>query len=440
MGGDVMVKVIEKPVSVNPLKKSQIMGAVTAFLGIDSCMPLVHGSQGCMAFTKNFLTQHYREVTPMQSTAVFDIATILGDDSNLHEGLKNVIEKQKPKIIGLCTTGMTETRGDDIKATLQRFREKYPEFDSTIIVPAITPDFEGDAETGYSEAVAKILDVAIDTEITKTKKDSDRINILAGMHLNAADIDWLRRLFADFGLDAVVIPDLASTMGGQVTRFYSLPEEGSTLEEIASAGAADFTIAIGSSMEKAADVLLEKCSVPYKKFDTLTGVKASDELLSWLIDYTGKPVPEWVKIERKRALDAMLDAHFSFGGKSCSIAAEPDLLYGLGKFINEELGIQLECVVTTMKTGIFESLKANEIILGDLADLENNLGESDFVISNSNAVHLCKRKGLPLYKAGYPIKDMLGHFHRHFIGYKGAMMLAFDLGNICLKKDMHESH
>jgi len=435
-----MVKVIEKPLSVNPLKKSQVLGAVTAFLGIDSCMPLVHGSQGCMAFTKNFMTQHYREVTPMQSTAVFDIATILGDDSNLHDGIKNVIDKQKPKVIGLVTTGMTETRGDDIKGTLIRFREKYPEYDDVIIVPAITPDFKGDAETGYAEAVVSLLATSLSTLNVKEYKDKARVNILAGMHLNAADIDWLKRLFADFGLDTLVLPDLASTMGGQVTRYYGLPEEGSAMEDIVKAGSADFTIAIGSSMERAADVLLEKCSVPYKKFDTLTGVKATDELISWLIDYTGKPVPEWIQIERKRALDAMLDAHFSFGGKVFSIAAEPDLTYGLGKFATEELGIKLECLVTTAKEGTFTELKAEHMICGDLEDLEEHIVESDFVISNSNAVNICKRKGLPLYKAGYPIKDMLGHFHRNFIGYRGAMQLVFDLGNICLELDIEESH
>lgn len=435
-----MVKVTEKPLSVNPLKKSQILGAVTAFLGIDSCMPLVHGSQGCMAFTKNFLTQHYREVTPMQSTAVFDIATIIGDDSNLHEGIKNVIEKQKPKLIGLTTTGMTETRGDDIKGTIIRFRDKYPEYDNVMIVPVHTPDFTGDAETGYAAAVAALMETAADSETVSGYKDKPRVNILAGMHLNAADIDWLKRLFGDFGLDFLMVPDLASSMGGQVTRYYGLPEEGTQLPEIVGAGTADFTIAIGSAMEQAADVLLEKCSVPYKKFDTLTGVRATDELLKWLIDYTGKPVPEWVKSERNRALDAMLDAHFSFGGKTCSIAAEPDLLYGLGRFANEELGIALECLVTTAKKGLFEQLEADHIICGDLEDLEEHLRKSDFIISNSNALNICKRKDIPLYKAGYPIKDMLGHFHRHFIGYRGAMQLAFDLGNICLEKDIETSH
>ena len=41
----------EKPLQVNPFKLSQPMGATLAFLGVDKCMPLMHGGQGCTSFT-----------------------------------------------------------------------------------------------------------------------------------------------------------------------------------------------------------------------------------------------------------------------------------------------------------------------------------------------------------------------------------------------------
>lgn len=416
------------------------MGAITAFLGMHRVMPLVHGSQGCMAFTKNFLTQHFREVTPMQSTAVFDIATIIGDDSNLHEGIANVIEKQKPDFIGLCTTAMTEVRGDDIKGSLFRFRQKYPQYEKTPVVAVSTPDFKGDAETGFAQAVAQTLAQLLPMEPKRDYRTRKLVNILAGMHLNAADIDWIRRVFESFGLETIVLPDVSSSMGGQVTRYYTLPEEGTTLDRIKRMGQADFTIAIGGSMEQAADILLEKCSVPYKKFDTLTGLTASDELISWLMDYTGRPVADWLKNERQRAVDALLDAHFFFGGKKFSIAAEPDLMYGLANFLTKEMGLTLDCAVTTARHGVFESLNAEDIILGDLEDLEDFSKSSDFILANSNAVPMCHRTHQPLYKIGFPIKDQMGHFHRHFIGYIGAMALAFDIGNICLTLDIEKSH
>ncbi|MGE4319001.1 MAG: nitrogenase iron-molybdenum cofactor biosynthesis protein NifN [Deferribacterales bacterium] len=435
-----MVKVIEKPLAVNPLKKSQIMGAITAFLGMHRVMPLVHGAQGCMAFTKNFLTQHFREVTPMQSTAVFDIATIIGDDSNLHQGIANVIDKQNPDFIGLVTTGMTEVRGDDMKGSLFRFREKYPQYSETPVVSVATPDFKGDAETGFAAAVAVTLSTLLPMEPVRDYRTRKLINILAGMHLNAADIDWIRRVFEDFGLEVIILPDISSSMGGQVTRFYTLPEEGTTVDMIRRMAQADFTIAIGGCMEQAADVLLEKCCIPYKKFDSLTGITYSDELISWLMDYTGRPVPQWLKVQRQRGVDALLDAHFSFGGKVCSIAAEPDLLYSLGNFITKEMGIKLECAVTTSRHGAFESLDAENIIMGDLDDLEEYSKNSDFILANSNAVPMCHRTHQPLYKVGFPIKDQFGHFHRAFVGYAGVMQLAFDIGNICLTLDIEKSH
>ena len=44
-----MAHVVEtrKACSVNPLKLSQPLGAAFAFMGLGSCMPLMHGSQGC---------------------------------------------------------------------------------------------------------------------------------------------------------------------------------------------------------------------------------------------------------------------------------------------------------------------------------------------------------------------------------------------------------
>ena len=434
-----MVKIIEKPLSVNPLKKGSIMGAITAFLGMHKVMPLVHGAQGCMAFTKNFLTQHYREVTPMQSTAVFDIATIIGDDSNLHEGIANVIDKQKPDFIGLVTTGMTEVRGDDIKGSLIRFREKYPQYDSTPVVPVACPDFKGDAETGYGAACAATLSLLIEPAVRTDYRSRKMVNILAGMHLTAGDIDWLKRVFEAFGLDVIVYPDLSASMGGQVNHFYGLPEEGTSIDTIKKMGHADFSIVVGGCMEDSADILLERCTVPYKKFDSLTGLEASDELVSWLMDYTGKQAPGWLRIQRQRAVDALLDAHFSFSGKSFSIAGEPDLLYGLGNYLTKEMGIRLETAVTTARHGMFENLPAENIIMGDLEDLEDYSKASDFIIASSNAIPMCHRAHKPLYRVGYPVKDYLGHFHRTFIGYYGAMMLAFDIGNICMTLDIERS-
>ncbi|WP_282189942.1 nitrogenase component 1 [Azospirillum argentinense] len=58
-----------KAASTNPLKMSQPLGAALAFLGVDRCMPLFHGSQGCTAFGLVLLVRHFREAIPLQTTA-----------------------------------------------------------------------------------------------------------------------------------------------------------------------------------------------------------------------------------------------------------------------------------------------------------------------------------------------------------------------------------
>ena len=40
----------KKACAVNPLKMSQPLGASYAFMGLDRCMPVMHGSQGCTSF------------------------------------------------------------------------------------------------------------------------------------------------------------------------------------------------------------------------------------------------------------------------------------------------------------------------------------------------------------------------------------------------------
>ncbi|MGE4491333.1 MAG: nitrogenase component 1, partial [Syntrophotalea sp.] len=49
----------EKPLEINPIRLSQPMGAALAFLGVDRCMPLMHGGLGCTSFTKVFFSRDF---------------------------------------------------------------------------------------------------------------------------------------------------------------------------------------------------------------------------------------------------------------------------------------------------------------------------------------------------------------------------------------------
>lgn len=111
------VTISNKYCTVNPLKMSPSIGAALAFLGVDNSMPLLHGSQGCTSFGLVLFVRHFREAIPMQTTAMSEVATVLGGFSNLEQALVNIAERTHPALIGICTTGISEIKGDDLVPT-----------------------------------------------------------------------------------------------------------------------------------------------------------------------------------------------------------------------------------------------------------------------------------------------------------------------------------
>src|ERR1019366_7375616 len=104
-----------KACTVNPLKMSQPLGGALAFMGVRGCMPLLHGSQGCTSFGLVLLVRHFREAIPLQTTAMSEVATVLGGLENLEQAIVNIAARAKPEVIGICSTGVTEVKGDDVE-------------------------------------------------------------------------------------------------------------------------------------------------------------------------------------------------------------------------------------------------------------------------------------------------------------------------------------
>ena len=141
-----------KPLHVNPLKLSQPMGATLAFLGVKNCMPLMHGALGCASFTKVLFTRHFNDPIAIQTTAVNDITAVIdGGEYSISEAVANITKKVTPDLVGLFTTGLTETKGDDIKGASLLLQDKQT------IVYVHTPDFEGGLESGWSLSVQGMI-------------------------------------------------------------------------------------------------------------------------------------------------------------------------------------------------------------------------------------------------------------------------------------------
>jgi len=425
-----VVTTSKKSCSVNPLKMSQPIGGALAFMGLANCMPVLHGSQGCTAFGLVLFVRHFREAIPLQTTAMNEVTTIMGGMDNIEQALLNIYKRAKPEIIGLCTTGLTETKGDDIHGDLKLIRKRNPELANLPIVFVNTPDFKDALQVGWSKAVTRIVEeLAVKTD----KTIPGQVNLLPGSHLTAADIEEIVEMIEAFGLKPIVLPDLSGSLDGHIPdQFSPTTIGGTTVDEIRSMGSSIATLAIGTQMDYAAIELQKRTGVPFTIFDRVTGLEASDKFLMHLSELSGKPVPLKYRRQRSQLVDAMLDGHFFFGGKKVALGAEPDLLFALGSLLTE-MGCEIAAAVTTTQSSILEKMPCAEVLIGDLEDFELRAKGCDLLVTHSHGRMASERLGIPLFRAGLPCFDRLGANHKLSVGYRGTRDLIFQIGNVFLE-------
>ena len=427
----------KKACAVNPLKMSQPVGGALAFMGLADTMPILHGSQGCTAFGMVLFVRHFKESIPLQTTAMSEVATVLGGFENVEQAVMNIYSKSRPAIIGMCSTGLTETKGDDVEGYLRLTRQRHPELEDTALIYVSTPDFKGAFQDGWAATVLRILQVLV--EKPAGPREPGKVAVLPGCHLTVADIEELREILEAFGLDPVFVPDLSGSLDGHVPEDFSPTTIGGTQREaIAALGTASLVLAIGEQMRTAADWLGQHIDAPVQLFDRLLGLGATDRLMAFLADHSGRPVPTKYRRQRSQLVDAMLDGHFYTGGCKVAIGAEPDLLHGVGQFLSE-LGCELAAAVTTTDSPLLEQLPIKEVLIGDLEDLEARAAGCDLLITHAHGRQMAERLAIPFLRMGLPIFDRLGAAHRLALGYRGSRDFIFEVANALIAHG-HDPH
>jgi nitrogenase molybdenum-iron protein NifN len=421
-----------KALTVNPLKVSQSMGASLAFLGISRCVPLEHGAQGCTAFSKVFFTRHFREPIPLQTTAMDHMVTVMGADANVIEALRTVAELSRPQVIGLVTTGLTEIQDADIVRTVREFRAAYPQHDPVAVVPVNAPDTVGCLESGFALAVEAAI-AALVPESRHPGRHPRQVNVLASSALTPGDVEAIGEWIAAFGLQPLILPDLGDSLDGHLDPlgYTTLTAGGTPRSRIATMGASVATLVIGSSLDRAADLLKARTGVPDYRFPGLMGLEAADAFTAALGAIAGRPVPRRLERQRAQLLDAMVDCHFQFGGVRVAVAADPELLGTLARFF-AGLGIEPVAAVASARRDGLADLPVESVVVGDLDDLENaaRAAGADLLVANSHAAEAARRLGLPLLRAGFPLHDRFGGFADRWVGYAGSRRVIFEAANL----------
>ncbi len=352
-----------RDIIINPLKHSQTIGAAIAMQGVDKALPLIHGAQGCTFLAKVLLTKHFREPIALAGTKQFAEDIIMGSEENIISMVEGIIEKQGPAVVGVLSSGLSEVKGDDISAVARHFSASGSE---AKVLSISTPDYGGGMETGYAAAVEALTNLAGQDD-QSSKRTKGVINVLAGCHLTPADFLELREIMEAFGLHPVMLPDL-SALDGSRQGFSALTAGGTSLDEIKTMRSAEFTLAIGMSMEPPAGKLKERFGIEYKVLESITGLRDTDTLMETLSLLSGNSVPSKHIRQRRILIDGMRDAHLYFGNKKVLTALEPDLSVQTSRWLSE-MGAEVVLSVIPHSAESGKSIEAREVIIGDLLDI-----------------------------------------------------------------------
>jgi len=418
--GEVIHKTV-KPLQVNPIKLSQPMGATLAFLGVDGCMPLMHGGQGCTSFTKVYYTRHFCEPIAIQTSAVTDaIAVLDGGDYSIVESVKNICKKVTPSLIGLHTTGLPETKGDDIRGVAAKV--DYP------LVWVNTPDYEGGLESGWGLACKALIEQLVKKSETT---DAAKVVILPHVSMQPIEVEKLKELVSAFGFAVCALPDLSTSLDGHLGEKQSaLSSGGIAIEEIRRLADARLVLSIGDSMLKSAVALQEKNSaMHHHHLPHLQGLEATDHLIAILLAESGfkQPGPGIIRW-RKRLQDALLDCHFSLGQTKFLVAAEPDQLAGICQALYEAGG-KVEAAVSTVDSPQLEKVRAERVLVGDLEDAEALAEHYDLIVGNCHCEALAHRLHKGLVVRGFPNWEQVGNGLKNDVLYEGGAYFLFECAN-----------
>ena len=429
-----MEAISSKPLQLNPIKLSQPMGAMLCFLGIKNCMPLMHGAQGCASFSKVFFTRHFNDPIAVQTTAVNDITAVIdGGDYAISESIKNITKKVKPDLVGLFTTGLTETKGDDIKGA-----SKLVE-DIQQMVYVNTPDFEGSIESGFSKSIEAIIQQLVQSS---TEIDTNKALIIPNVNLKPIEVEKIKDTISLFGYEVFSLPDLSESLDGHLgLKQGALTSGGISVEDIKKLATSSLVFTIGKSVEKCGEKILEKNpNIQLFHFDSLGGLEASDKFFKILckVKNITQPHPSIVRW-RKRLQDALLDTHFVIGSSKVIIALEPDQALSVANTIIEA-GANIKAIVTTHRNDLLDEIECEHLMVGDFEDVESFLQEGDLVISNFHAERLAIKHKKALLVRGYPDFEGLGNQLKNDVLYEGSSYLLFELANLINHHKLGVSH
>lgn len=445
----------------NACKLCSPLGASLAYKGIKGCVPVIHGSQGCATYIRRYLISHYREPFDIASSSFSEESAVFGGQKNLNIALNNIIEQYNPELIGIATTCLSETIGEDVQMIIHDFKSRNKDKNLPELVHASTPSYQGTHADGFHETVKSLI-----STLAQKSENIDRINMFPGF-VSPADLRHLKEILCDFGLNYIMVPDYSESVDNPNWKEYKrIPDGGTPVSDIKNCANAYSSVELGyifnkaskagrirnqsKQIETAGEFLENKFQVQNYQTGLPIGIKETDSFFSILKKLSGKETPEKYVKERGRLIDAYVDGHKIMFGKKAIIYGEEDFIIGLAKFLSET-GIEIILAISGGNSGslkpILSEVSGNSdkiTIIGDdmdfedLADLAKNL-EADIMIGNSKGYYIARKLNIPLVRAGFPVHDRFGAQRLQHLCYEGTQSLYDRIANALMEYKQENS-
>ncbi len=426
------------------------LGASLAFKGIKGAIPLIHGSQGCSTYMRRYLISHYKEPVDIACSNFGEQTAIFGGGVNLMTALDNLEKQYHPELIGIATTCLSETIGDDVPMFIRQYREANKEKEMPALVHVSTPSYKGTHIEGFHGAVRAVVSALA----TAQNEKSDRVNLFPGM-LSPADLRLLKEIFKDMGLPCLMLPDYSRTLDGAPWKeYHKIPEGGTPVSDIRKMGDAKASVEFGrilSRQSSAGKHLMENFDIPLYSPGLPIGIHETDRFFEAMEEITGKLMPEKYREERGRLIDAYIDGHKYVSGARAVVYGEEDLVVGLASFLSE-IGVIPVLCASSGKSGYLKE-KIAEVVVGyggqeilvydnvdfvEIAEEANKL-KPDFLIGSSKGYSVARKIPVPLVRVGFPIHDRINGARILHIGYQGAQNLFDGIVNTLLDQRQKSS-
>jgi len=416
------------------------LGAALFFKGIERAISIMHGSQGCATYIRRYMISHFREPMDIASSSFSESTAIFGGAANLKAAIKNVIAAYNPSCIGINSTCLSETIGEDLEGFIRETQENF----EPILLSVSTPSYAADHAQGFFKSAAAIV-----RSIAETSTPHQVVTLFPGF-VSCADIRHYKYMCRQMDVSVTVLPDYSETLdNGLWEQHQPLPAGGTPITAIQRFGDSCSVISCGAEAagsDNIAEIAQKKFNIPGFSHSLPLGIEATDLFLETLSRISGKSMSSELRAARNRVTDAYVDGHKYLFGKRVAIIGDEDWCVALHGFCSE-IGLEPVLIASGGRSGLLKkkfsaTSSALPIVLSgvDFTQIEAEMQNIsvDFVLGSSKAYHITRKKNIPLIRVGFPIHDRFGGHRQLHIGYEGTLRLVEQIINIILASRQEE--